>query len=80
MTDTQERAAFLRQVCASDEALRREVASLLVQPVKGWLAGPHAAAADRTRHREGPGRKEGRPKAPACAALRACEKRACSDR
>jgi len=43
----QERGAFLRDACADDEALRREVESLLAQPVsaEGVLDGPALAVA-----------------------------------
>jgi hypothetical protein len=42
-----EREAFLAEVCAGDEALRREVESLLAQPVsaQGVLDGPAVAVA-----------------------------------
>ena len=42
-----ERAAFLAETCAGDEALRREVESLLAQPAsaEAFLAQPAAAMA-----------------------------------
>ena len=42
-----ERAAFLANACASDDALRREVESLLAQPASasGFLDGPAVAVA-----------------------------------
>ena len=42
-----ERAAFLANACAGDEALRRDVESLLAQPAsgRGFLDGPAAAVA-----------------------------------
>ena len=45
--DVTERAAFLAHACAGDEALRREVESLLTQPASapGPLDGPAVAVA-----------------------------------
>jgi hypothetical protein len=45
--EVNERAAFLADVCAGDETLRREVESLLTQPAsaEGILDGPALAVA-----------------------------------
>jgi serine/threonine protein kinase/Tol biopolymer transport system component len=44
--DAGERAAFLREACADDDSLRREVESLLAQPVSGdFVAAPAIAVA-----------------------------------
>jgi serine/threonine-protein kinase len=50
MRGADSRDAFLSEACAGDEELRREVASLLTQPVttQGFLKGPAVAALDRS--------------------------------
>jgi hypothetical protein len=46
-----ERATFLTEVCAGDEALRHEVESLLAQAADGFLDAPVAAmATHQTSH------------------------------
>jgi eukaryotic-like serine/threonine-protein kinase len=46
--DAGQRAAFLRDACAGDLALRREVEALLAQQASGFLEGPAVAAAAST--------------------------------